>query len=292
MLKTELSLQDVRALLASHAPEWGFKRVKKVVSSGTDNALFRLDDDALLRIPTRPSSVEPLRKELIWLQKFTELPLSVPQVLFQSQTYNALGFDFGIYEWLDGEDGTLDKIDDPTQAAKSLAHFLTALRKMPTVGAPLAGPHNSNRGIELSELTEKTTASIKTLSDEINADAAIKIWNAACSAPCDAPPTWVHGDLKSDNMLAKEGRLSAVIDWGLSAVGDPAVDLAAAWTWVAPESRASFQTECSVSETDWNRAMGWALYCAVIALSFYRGRSHEVLCKQSRQTLHNLRLLR
>ena len=291
MPEIELSLQDVRALLALHAPEWGIKRIEKVASAGTDNALFRLDDNCLLRIPSRPSAVEPLRKELIWLPKFTGLSLSVPQVLLQSQTHNELGFDFGIYAWLDGEEAFPDRIDDLTQASKSLATFLTTLRKMPTDGAPLAGPHNNNRGIVLSELTDKTMTSIETLSDEINAEAARAIWEAACSNPFDAQPTWVHGDLKSDNMLAKGGRLSAVIDWGLSAVGDPAVDLATAWTWVTPENRAAFQNECNVSQTDWNRAKGWAVYCAVIALSYYRGRSHDALCKQSRQTLQNLGLL-
>jgi hypothetical protein len=38
------------------------------------------------------------------------------------------------------------------------------------------------------------------------------------------PPVWVHGDLHPGNLLAREGALHAVIDFGCVAVGEPAVD--------------------------------------------------------------------
>lgn len=83
-----------------------------------------------------------------------------------------------------------------------------------------------------------------------------------------------------------------MIDWGLSAVGDPAVDYAAAWTWVAPAARTAFRDRLELEDRTWERASGWALYCAVIALSFYRGGRNEALCRQSRLTLSRLDLLR
>ena len=85
--------------------------------------------------------------------------------------------------------------------------------------------------------------------------------------------------------------MSGVIDWGLSAVGDPAADYATAWFWIDPSARAAFRDHLDLDDSDWLRAKGWALYGAVIALSYYRGGRNESLCQQSRLTLSRLGLL-
>ena len=77
-------------------------------------------------------------------------------------------------------------------------------------------------------MTARTVAAIKTVSDEIDASAALALWEDAASLTHDAPGVWLHGDLKADNLIAADGNLAGVIDWGLSAVGDPATDYAAA----------------------------------------------------------------
>ncbi|MCR8551033.1 aminoglycoside phosphotransferase family protein [Salipiger sp. P9] len=292
MKPANLDIGYAEALLSNYAPDWALKSVEAIESSGTDNALFLLDDDCVLRIPTRPSAVDPLTKELMWLPSLAGLPLEVPKVLFHGRTKSQLGFDFGILTWIKGSVATEDRIDDPIVAAGALGDCLSKLHQKPIDNAPHAGPGNNNRGVDLTELTEKTLASIKVLADEIHANDARDLWRQACSMPFRDSPVWVHGDLKADNMLAQDGRLTAVIDWGLSAVGDPAVDIAAAWTWVAPEARAVFQSASGADDASWKRAQGWALYCATIALSFYRGRSHETLCDQSRRTLQMLGLQR
>lgn len=286
------SIEDITALLSTYAPDWALDSVRPVSSTGTDNALFMLGDDHVLRIPGRKPAVKLLRKELLYLPRLAGLLLAVPKVLFHGQTQNELGFDFGVLEWLKGSVATPDQIDDPAQAACDLANFLAALRNVPTDGAPVAGPENGNRGAELAGLTNKTLASIEVLADEIHANAARDLWRQACSTPFKGPLVWVHGDLKADNMLARNGHLTSAIDWGLAAAGDPAVDLAAAWTWIEPDARKVFQTACDQDDATWNRAQGWALYSAVIALSYYRNRSHETLCAQSRRTLQMLGLRR
>ena len=60
----------------------------------------------------------------------------------------------------------------------------------------------------------------------------------ALDAPAwDRPPVWIHGDPAPGNVLAIDGRLSAVIDFGTVAVGDPACDLIAAWTFFSADAR-------------------------------------------------------
>jgi aminoglycoside phosphotransferase (APT) family kinase protein len=56
------------------------------------------------------------------------------------------------------------------------------------------------------------------------------VFDAALAWP--GPPVWIHGDPATGNLLAREGRLSAVIDFGTIAVGDPATDLIAAWSFL------------------------------------------------------------
>ena len=48
----------------------------------------------------------------------------------------------------------------------------------------------------------------------------------------DRKPVWVHGDVAPGNLLVKDGKLCAVIDFGILGVGDPACDAAMAWTFL------------------------------------------------------------
>lgn len=290
MDELESNVELVRALLSSHAAGWAKLPIKEIKSTGTDNALFMLGNDSVLRMPKRESAVRFLEKELTWLPKLQGLPLAVPELLLHGKSKKEFGFEFGIFRWMHGQIASRDQIADSKQATLALARFLKALQEVKIDSAPSAGRQNNNRGIGLFELSEKVTSSIDTLADEINVTDARSLWEQACSASAAERSVWIHGDLKSDNMIAVDGDLVGVIDWGLSAVGDAAVDFAVAWTWIEPDNREAFRRECLIDESDWHRAKGWALYCAVIALSYYRDKSHEALCKQSRLTLSRLGL--
>ena len=74
--------------------------------------------------------------------------------------------------------------------------------------------------------------------------------------------------LTSGNLLAENGRLSAVIDWS-PGIGDPAVETIAAWNLFSGASREAFRTELGVDAATWNRGRGWALSIALIALPYY-----------------------
>jgi aminoglycoside phosphotransferase (APT) family kinase protein len=73
------------------------------------------------------------------------------------------------------------------------------------------------------------------------------------AAMARAPSVWIHGDVTAANVLVVDGRLSAVVDFGCSSVGDPACDLTIAWTFFFGDSREVFETDCS-----WTKAPGHA----------------------------------
>jgi aminoglycoside phosphotransferase (APT) family kinase protein len=282
-------VSDLTLLLRQHLPAFADLPCYELASSGTDNSLFKLGDTYLLRIPRRSEAVRPLQSEIKLLPKLQNLPLAVPTVLVAGALNTHV--PFAVYRWIPGQNADADGLTDPVQSARQLAEFLGALHKVDSSTGPLAGPNNNMRGVPLARLDQATLEAISVLADEIDVASAKDIWSQALGAAPATQMVWIHGDLKSDNMLLRHGQLRAVIDWGLAGVGDPAVDYAAGLTWVPAEAEATFRECLLMTEADWLRARGWALYCAVIALSYYRGRSHPALCAHCRRILSRLGLL-
>jgi aminoglycoside phosphotransferase (APT) family kinase protein len=54
--------------------------------------------------------------------------------------------------------------------------------------------------------------------------------------------------------------LAAVIDFGTCGVGDPACDLAIAWTLLTADARPVFRQRLAVDDATWARGRGWALW--------------------------------
>ena len=64
--------------------------------------------------------------------------------------------------------------------------------------------------------------------------------------------------------MVSNGRLSAVIDFGDLAAGDPAVDLSVAWMLLPSSARPAFRASARaardpIDDETWMRARGWAL---------------------------------
>ncbi|MGH3089085.1 MAG: phosphotransferase, partial [Rubrobacteraceae bacterium] len=134
-------------------------------------------------------------------------------------------------------------------------------------GGPSPGRHNFFRGGPLTVYDAETRRALAALEGEIDADAAGVVWEAALAATWNGPPVWFHGDVAVGNLLIEEGRLSAVIDFGTSGVGDPACDLAIAWTLFRGESRDAFRAALPLDDATWARGRGWTLWKGLITLA-------------------------
>jgi aminoglycoside phosphotransferase (APT) family kinase protein len=211
---TDVSL--VGRLLAAQFPQWADLAIEPVHSDGTDNAIYRLGDDMAVRLPSIPGATGQVDKEHRWLPRFAPLlPLAIPVPLAKGAPGEGYPWHWSVHRWLDGENATIERIADPRQAATELAQFIPALQRIDPTGGPPPGPHNFNRGEPLAMRDPPTRAAIATLHGTLDADAVIATWEAALQAPAwRGPPVWIHGDLQSGNLLAQQGRLSAVIDFG------------------------------------------------------------------------------
>jgi aminoglycoside phosphotransferase (APT) family kinase protein len=138
------------------------------------------------------------------------------------------------------------------------------LRSVDASGGPAPGRHNFFRGGPLSTYADETLRAIDALRSVIDADAALACWQDAVAAEWDGVPVWFHGDVSVGNLLVRDGRLSAVIDFGSSGVGDPACDVVIAWTLFSGASRAAFREALAADRGTWARGRGWALWKALI----------------------------
>lgn len=174
---------------------------------------------------------------------------------------------WSIYRWLEGEDAAIERIADLSQFATTLAQFLTALQRIDATGRPPPGQHNFFRGGPLAIYDGETRQAIATLDGEIATLAVIAVREAGLTATWSGSPVWLHGDVSAGNLLVKRGRLSAVIDFGSSGVGDPACDLSIAWTLSEGQSRDAFRAGLPVDRATWARGRGWTLWKGLITSS-------------------------
>ncbi|MCO5191788.1 MAG: aminoglycoside phosphotransferase family protein [Anaerolineae bacterium] len=258
----------VRSLLAAQFPQWADLPVTRIESDGTDNAIYRLGDDKVVRLPIIYWATEQIHREHRWLPQIAPLlPLAVPVPIAKGEPGAGYLWHWSVYQWLEGDNAAIDRLVDPCAAALDLAHFILALQEIETDSAP----DDSNRGQPLTRHDAQIRAGIMTLQDTFDTTVLSRIWDEAVNAPkWQGPPVWFHGDLKPGNLLAQDGRLSAVIDFGCMGVGDPACDMMAAWLFFSTESRTVFRTALQADDAIWARGRGWALYVGVMAFPYYR----------------------
>jgi aminoglycoside phosphotransferase (APT) family kinase protein len=264
-VETDVGL--VRRLLREQFPEWTGLPLRPVRESGTVNALYRLGDDLVVRIPrNRPSPWSDLvDDELTWLPRLAPLlPVKVPVPVARGRPADGCPHEWGIFEWLPGENPVPGTV--PDSVAEELAVFVRTLHALDLPGGP-----DSVRGSDLGRFDEFTRANLKALEGELDTVSAEALWDEALALPpWPQDPIWIHADLMPGNLLIEGGRLGAVIDWGGSGMGDPAVDLMVAWNLLPPSGRKVFREALDLDDDTWARGRGWALWTGLGGIPYYR----------------------
>jgi aminoglycoside phosphotransferase (APT) family kinase protein len=283
--KIEIDAALVRRLVDAQFPQWKDLPVKLVEAGGWDNRTFHLGDAMSIRLPSGAFYALQVEKEQEWLPKLApHLPLPIPAPVGKGRPGEGYPWAWSIYRWIEGSTATYERIGDLGQFAVAVAGFLVALQRIDATGGPVPGQHNFFRGGPLTVYDSQTWAAIEALKGKIDADLSSAVWKAALAASWEGAPVWFHGDIAWGNLLVKDGRLSAVIDFGTSGVGDPSCDLAIAWTLFKGESRQAFRAALPLDEATWARGRGWTLWKALIVYAGHTGAS-EVEVEKSRLVL-------
>lgn len=257
----------VSRLVAGQFPQWATKPVRPVNKPGVDNSTFRLGDTMMVRLPRFERWVGQVTREQRWLPILApHLPLPIPKPLAQGKPAEGFPYPWSVYEWLPGEPADLAKLTDLQQVAVDLAEFLLALQEIDTTNGPPPESSNGFRGCDLTDPRDSPVVKsymdhrINALEGLLDTTPIRTLWNKALTTPpWNRDPVWVHGDPAPANLLAHNGRLNAVIDFGTLAIGDPAVDLIAAWTLLNADSRKVFRDKLNVDDDTWTRGRCWGL---------------------------------
>lgn len=268
--------EQVRRLVVEQFPHWAGLPIRPVSRSGWDNYTFHLGDTMSARLPSAAEYALAVEKEHRWLPSLApRLPLAIPAPLAQGRPEAGYPYPWSIYHWLDGEPASAGRIADPVRFAVDLAGFLAALQDIDTADGPRPGAHNWYRGASVRTYDGQTQRALVKLDGQVDVGLAREIWKAALEAPWDGVERWFHGDVAEGNLLLEDGELAAVIDFGTCGVGDPACDLAIAWTLLTADGRRAFRERLPVDEETWARGRGWALWKTLVTCARTSGRTDQ-----------------
>ncbi|QQR48943.1 aminoglycoside phosphotransferase family protein [bacterium] len=277
MHANEIIINDllVRQLVREQFPAWANLPLERVVSMGTDNAIYRLGTDMCVRLPRIPSTAAQIEKELHWLPRLVPLlPLAIPEVVGTGKPNADYPFCWVILSWREGENLSSVPAIDMDWVARDLANFLRALQNIEVAEDALP----ALRGAPLATQDYEMRNALALLQGAIDTEKIMAIWEQCLVAPAwNKPSLLVHGDLLPANLLIQDGRLSLVIDFGLLGVGDPAIDLLPAWSIFSTDTRETFRILLAVDDATWMRGKGWALSIAVIIVPYYQHTNPELV---------------
>lgn len=263
--RVEVVTARVRRLVRDQFPQWADLPIEPVADGGWDNWTFHLGDEMIVRLPSASEYALAVEKEHQWLPVLApRLPLPIPTPLAKGAPSAGYPHPWSIYRWISGHTASAERIADHRAFATDLAAFLSALRAVDPTGGPQPGIHNWFRGGTLRTYDSNTRRALEELEGHIDVASVRDVWVEALGATWDGVERWFHGDVAEGNLLLNHaGQLAAVIDFGTCGVGDPACDLAVAWTLLTAEGRHAFRDRLGIDDPTWARGRGWALWKTV-----------------------------
>lgn len=234
--------------------------------NGWDNAIFRLGESLVVRLPRRAFAAPLVENEITWLPIIEPLvTVPVPQPVFAGHASELYPYAWLVAPWYSGTRAADLPVADRTPFAEQLADFLWTLH----VPAPAHAPINPVRGMSLAQHRPDIRARARIAAHPERAQ-LLRRWESWTNAPeFEGVDVWLHGDLHPANLIVDpDGGLAAVIDWGGMTAGDPACDLATAWLSFDDDGREVFVDRLSqggaTDESTWCRARAWALHLGLI----------------------------
>ncbi len=272
----------VRALVRRVMPDYADAPLRRLRTTGSTNALFRLGTEFVVRLPRQRGGSATITKEAAWLPVLGPvLPVSVPDVVAVFEPDSDYPERWSVVRWIDGEH---PEVIDPSTSvdprrevlARDLAAVVQALQEAEVPAGAVSHPdlqwYRGEPLAKMDQITRENIESCRSLQDfELDLDVAERVWDEAMKMSGARDPTtprWYHGDLAAENLLVQDGKLVAVLDFGGLSVGDPTVDLVVAWEILDPPARELFRRQLNVDDATWLRGRAWAL-CITLMIWYY-----------------------
>ena len=260
----------VRSLLRAQRPDLASLPLS-AAGAGTDNTMYRLGGDLLVRLPRTADKAPSLGKELRWLPRLAPLlTWDIPEPIHAGTPTAEFPLPWAVYRWIDGAEVEPGAVGDWAAFGADLAAFVRELHRTDLMGATRTGDLSWYRGGSLKDCDDWVSRSFEDCRTTIDVETLKPLWRTATALPePSGPDVWLHGDLRPTNLLVAEGRLRAVIDFGALSVGAPDAEHAPVWDLPAA-ARQAYWDRMDLDEPTWIRARAWAIAVGISGMSYYR----------------------
>lgn len=250
-------------------------------SEGTDHAVYAIGDQYVARcLPSSDRAIKNLRRDAA-VQRLAKNYISNPEIIAE-----VLDSPLKVGEWQGNIERRIQGISlhqsSPTpKTEEDLAKFLLDMRSVPIEEA-LAAPGYQREKVNIKlRITKAIRAWEEVVSAGHAEDPANKIREAMDgklrllkSLPEDPyTPTFVHGDLNTENILLSPntGSIAGIIDWSDAIVGDPCIDISGVMFAIGASGARRVANLAGQSEYAIERALLYAMTVVVRDLK-------DVLC--------------
>lgn len=266
-------------------------------AEGWDNVVFTVGDEWLMRLPRRRRAVEGVQREMRCLPFIVAaIPVPVPAPTLQGSASQAYPWPFFGYRKLPGAEACDFR---PTREhrfnlAQPIASVLRTLHASPELSVIRDSLPLDIRRIASTERRTWGEARLQAL-HELREDLPYDKLNSFLAAVGamsgdESETTVVHGDLHFRHLLiAPDGELSGLIDWGKLHVGNPAIDLQIYWSFFPPEARTAFvDAYGGVGRGQLTVARAVAVWLNAVLLEHALHRGLTAVAVEARMALHNI----
>lgn len=268
----------VLSLLESQCPQWAGLSLSPA-GAGTDNVMYRLGDDLLVRLPRTADKARSLQKEWQWLPRLAPLlARPIPEPVYTGTPATTFPLEWSVYSWIDGDTAGPDTVRDWATLGADLAAFVQELRGIDLMGATRTRDLRSYRGNRLQggpkqahvRLAKENFDKCRPLvGSRLDLDTLEQMWLAALALPEPSEPhVWLHGDLKPANLLVRDGKLHAIIDFGSLSIGFPEGEHTTLWELPAP-ARQAYRNAMNIDDETWARVRARAIVGSLVGILYY-----------------------
>lgn len=286
-----LSKEEAKRLIERQFPELKPIHISDF-GKGFDNTVFNVNKKYIFRFPRKEIAVRLLNTENSLLPMLVkELNIPIPEPIFFGKPCKEYMWPFTGYHLVYGDSpGSLtDNIRN--QSAVPLALFFKRLHQFPVrkaqeIGVPLDYLERTNIGKRKETLSGnmKKLVSLHLISN----DHQVFNWfENLKSIQVNLRQALVHGDCHIRNILVdKSGVISGIIDWGDTHIGDPAIDLSIAYSFLPKRGREEFfKMYGEVSNETKSVAQFFAVYVSIVLLLYGHDLGDKELVRSALESL-------
>ena len=280
-----IPVDTVRRLISEQFPQWAGLAVRRVDSSGTVNAIFRIGDELAARFPLRqadPSHVrESIEREARATADFAlHSPFPAPVPVAIGEPGAGYPLSWSVQTWLSG-DAADEDLGDSDEFAGDIASLIGALRAVDTGGRRF---EHGWRGGDLHDHDDWVQECLDKSRELLDVARLAALWGHFRELPRESPDVMSHGDLTPANLLVGGGRLTGVLDCGGFGPADPALDLIASWHLLDDGPRALVRRRLGADDLEWERSKAWAFEQSMGAVWYY-AETNPTMSRMGRRTL-------